>query len=45
MPVEYKRRNPVEAYRTYYREHKLTLPGLVRYTKRAPPSFLRLSSP
>jgi hypothetical protein len=44
MPEEYKRPNPVEAYRTYYRENKLKLRGIVRYSKRAPPSFLGLSA-
>jgi hypothetical protein len=43
MPDEYKRPNPVEAYRTYYRENKLKLRGIVRYSKRPPPSFLGLS--
>jgi hypothetical protein len=45
MPAEYKRPNVVEAYRTYYRENKLKLRGIVRYSKRAPPSFLGSSSP
>ena len=40
MPPEYKRPNPVEAYQTYYRENKLKLRGIVRYSKRAPPAFL-----
>jgi hypothetical protein len=40
MPPEYKRPNVVEAYQTYYRENKLKLRGIVRYSKRSPPSFL-----
>ncbi len=40
MPMEYKRPNPVEAYRIYYIENKLNLRGIVKYTKRLPPSFL-----
>jgi hypothetical protein len=40
MPPEYKRPNPVEAYQTYYRENKLKLRGIVRYSKRSFPSFL-----
>lgn len=39
MPNEYKRPNPVEAYRTYYIENKLKLRGIVRYSKRSPPSL------
>jgi hypothetical protein len=41
MPDEYKRPNPVEAYRTYYRENKLKVRGIVTYSKRSSPSFLR----
>jgi hypothetical protein len=40
MPVEYKRPNPVEAYRTYYRENKLKVRNIVKYTKRDSPHFL-----
>ena len=40
MPEEYKRPNPVEAYRAYYRENKLKIRGIVRYSKRSPPDFL-----
>lgn len=40
MPPEYKRPNPVEAYRTYYRENKLKVRGIVNYTKREWPEFL-----
>jgi hypothetical protein len=41
MPDEYKRPNPVEAYRTYYIENKLKKRGIVRYTKRDAPAFVR----
>ena len=41
MPDEYKHRNAVTAYRTYYREHKLKVRGIVRYTRRPPPAFLK----
>ena len=44
MPEEYKRPNPVEAYRTYYRENKLKLRGIVRYSKREPPAFLGIEA-
>jgi len=40
MPEEYKHENPVEAYRTYYRENKLKIRRIVKYTKRSPPAFL-----
>ena len=40
MPPEYKRPNPVEAYRAYYRENKLKVRGIVGYTRRPWPSFL-----
>jgi hypothetical protein len=40
MPDEYKRANPVEAYRTYYYENKLKVRGIVKYTKRGYPKFL-----
>ena len=42
MPPEYKRPNPVDAYRTYYIENKLKLRRIVRYSKRPPPSWMRL---
>lgn len=45
MPDIYKRPNPVEAYRTFYRENKLKLRGIVQYSKRPWPSFLRESYP
>jgi hypothetical protein len=41
MPPEYKRPNPVEAYRTFYRDNKLTLRGIVTYSVRDPPAFLK----
>jgi hypothetical protein len=44
MPVEYKQPNPVEAYRTYYRENKLRTRNIVRYSKRGPPDFLAISN-
>jgi hypothetical protein len=40
MPPEYKLPNPVEAYRMYYRENKLKVRGIVKYTKRDYPEFL-----
>ena len=42
MPDEYKHPNAVRAYRTYYRENKLNLRGIVKYTRRSPPGFLGL---
>ncbi len=40
MPPEYKRDDPVEAYRTYYKESKLNIRKIVKYTRRPPPAFL-----
>ena len=40
MPVEYKRPNPVESYRMYYRENKLGVRAIVKYTTREWPKFL-----
>jgi len=40
MPDEYKRPNPVDAYRTFYVEDKHKRRGIVKYTKRPPPSFI-----
>ena len=40
MPDEYKLPNPVDAYRMYYRENKLKVRGIVKYTKREWPKFL-----
>ena len=40
MPGEYKRPNPVDAYRTYYIENKVKLRGIVKYTRRQWPTFI-----
>lgn len=40
MPDEYKRPNPVEAYRTYYIRNKLMLRNIVKYTRRQCPTFI-----
>ena len=40
MPPEYKRDDPVEAYRTYYKESKMNIRKIVAYTRRPPPAFL-----
>lgn len=40
MPVEYKLANPILSYQKYYRENKLMLRGIVKYTKRSMPDFL-----
>jgi hypothetical protein len=40
MPDDYKRRHPVEAYRTYYRENKMKVRNIVKYSRRDPPAFL-----
>jgi hypothetical protein len=40
MPDEYKHTNPVEAYRTFYKESKLKQRGIVTYKKRNWPEFL-----
>ena len=40
MPPEYKRSDPVEAYRTYYKESKLIVRKIVKYTRRPLPAFL-----
>ena len=40
MPPEYKREDPAEAYRVYYRENKLKVRNIVKYTRRPLPSFL-----
>lgn len=42
MPLEYKHRNPIVAYRLYYRFNKDELRGIVKYTKRCRPHFLTL---
>jgi hypothetical protein len=41
MPDDYKHADPVMAYRTYYVENKLMLRGIVKYTRRQQPEFLR----
>lgn len=40
MPNEYKCGNPVESYRTYYRENKYRIRNIIKYTKRSAPAFL-----
>jgi hypothetical protein len=40
MPNEYKVPNPVESYRNYYRENKLKVRNIVKYTKREWPEWL-----
>jgi len=40
MPEEYKREDPVEAYRLFYKESKLKSRNIVNYTKRPWPEFL-----
>lgn len=42
MPDEYKRPNPVESYRTYYRENKLKIRNIVKYSRRSPPEYLHI---
>ena len=41
MPDIYKLPNPVEAYRNYYKQNKLNVRGIVKYTKREWPAFLK----
>ena len=40
MPPEYKRDDPVEAYRVYYTENKVKIRNIVKYTRREAPQFL-----
>ena len=40
MPDIYKQANPIEAYRTFYRENKQKERGIVTYKGRTIPSFL-----
>lgn len=40
MPPEYKRDDPIEAYRVYYKESKMNVRKIVKYTRRPPPAFL-----
>ena len=41
MPVEYKCSNFIRAYRKFYIESKLKQRGIVKYSKREPPEFIR----
>jgi hypothetical protein len=41
MPDEYKNSNAIKAYRTFYIESKLKARGIVKYTKREAPEFIR----
>ena len=41
MPDEYKMPDPIEAYQKYYIEAKLKKRGIVKYTKREAPEFIR----
>lgn len=40
MPIEYKREDPIESYRLFYKESKLKQRNIVTYKKRAIPDFL-----
>lgn len=40
MPDQFKTEDPVEAYRTFYRESKMKERGIVKYTNRQWPVFL-----
>lgn len=40
MPIEYKREDPVDAYRVYYSENKMKVRNIVKYTRREVPEFL-----
>jgi hypothetical protein len=40
MPDDFKRTDPVDAYRTYYREVKLKQKQILEYTRRPWPEFL-----
>lgn len=40
MPDEYKQEDPILAYQTFYRESKLNIRNIVKYTKRDWPDFL-----
>ena len=44
MPDEYKKPDPIDAYRLFYRESKLGDRGIVAYTGRDWPWFLKLNS-
>lgn len=41
MPDEYKTENPIRAYRKFYIGSKLQSRGIVKYSKREPPEFIR----
>ena len=41
MPDEFKQENPLDAYRLFYRESKMKQRGIVKYTKRDMPEFLK----
>jgi hypothetical protein len=41
MPEIYKLPNPVEAYRNYYTQNKMKMRGIVKYTNREWPAFLK----
>ena len=45
MPEKFKNLNPIEAYRIFYRESKLNDRGIVAYTKRDWPNFLKMNTP
>ena len=45
MPDEYKQPNPVEAYRCFYQKSKLDARGIVKYTRRDWPPFLKQKNP
>lgn len=40
MPDIYKKPNPIKAYQAFYRENKMKLRGIVKYTHRDYPDFL-----
>jgi hypothetical protein len=44
MPVEFKNIDTIHAYKTYYIESKLKARNIVKYTRRDPPEFIRVSS-
>jgi hypothetical protein len=45
MPDAYKLPNPVESYRCYYQESKVSDRGIVAYTRRDWPPFLKQKNP
>lgn len=45
MPDKFKTSDPIQAYHTFYRESKLKERGIVAYTKRDWPTFLRMNIP